>query len=129
MEKAAEIIGALRDAGIKHVAFKPGSVNGIQQVVAIAATNPDYPHHAMDRWSHRQSSFMRRFPPAIKMSASEAARTVNLPSRPHGHGAFDAVKSISTVGSLHGTWHVLTLDPQEDDEYAYDEEEEEYQRG
>ena len=42
-EKAAEIIGALRDAGIKHVAFKPGSVEGIRQVVAIAATNPDYP--------------------------------------------------------------------------------------
>lgn len=42
-EKAAEIIGALRDAGTKHVAFKPGSVEGIRQVVAIAATNPDYP--------------------------------------------------------------------------------------
>ena len=42
-EKAAEIIGALHDAGIKHVAFKPGSVEGIRQVVAIAATNPDYP--------------------------------------------------------------------------------------
>ena len=42
-EKAAEIIGALQDAGIKHVAFKPGSVDGIHQVVAIAATNPDCP--------------------------------------------------------------------------------------
>ena len=42
-ETAAEIIGALRDAGIKHVAFKPGSVEGIRQVVAIAVTNPDYP--------------------------------------------------------------------------------------
>jgi fatty acid synthase subunit alpha len=42
-EKAAEVIGALRDAGIKHAAFKPGSVDGIRQVIAIAATNPDYP--------------------------------------------------------------------------------------
>ncbi|RDX57079.1 fatty acid synthase [Lentinus brumalis] len=42
-EKAAEIIGALRTAGIKHVSFKPGSVDGIRQVVNIAAANPDFP--------------------------------------------------------------------------------------
>ena len=42
-EKAAEIIDALRVAGIKHVAFKPGSVDGIRQVVNIAAANPDFP--------------------------------------------------------------------------------------
>lgn len=42
-EKAAEIIGALRTAGIKHVGFKPGSVDGIRQVVNIAAANPDFP--------------------------------------------------------------------------------------
>ncbi|KAG9047855.1 3-oxoacyl-[acyl-carrier-protein] synthase [Tulasnella sp. UAMH 9824] len=42
-EKAAEIIEALRSAGIKHVAFKPGSVDGIRQVVTIAAANPDFP--------------------------------------------------------------------------------------
>lgn len=42
-DKAAEIIGALRDAGIKHVAFKPWSVDGIRQVVSIAAINPDFP--------------------------------------------------------------------------------------
>ena len=59
-EKAAEIIGALRDAGIKHVAFKPGSVDGIRQVAAIAATNPDYPIiFAMD-W---RPPFVRRLPP------------------------------------------------------------------
>ncbi|KAG8961241.1 3-oxoacyl-[acyl-carrier-protein] synthase [Tulasnella sp. 425] len=42
-EKAAEIIDALRAAGIKHVAFKPGSIDGIRQVVTIAAANPDFP--------------------------------------------------------------------------------------
>ncbi|EIW51495.1 uncharacterized protein TRAVEDRAFT_41081 [Trametes versicolor FP-101664 SS1] len=42
-EKAAEIIDALRAAGIKHVLFKPGSVDGICQVVNIAAANPDFP--------------------------------------------------------------------------------------
>ncbi|KAG6910835.1 hypothetical protein DXG01_007150 [Tephrocybe rancida] len=42
-EKAAEIIEALKAAGIKHVAFKPGSVDGIRQVVNIAAANPDFP--------------------------------------------------------------------------------------
>ncbi|KAF7311009.1 Fatty acid synthase [Mycena chlorophos] len=42
-EKVAEIIGGLRAVGIRHVAFKPGSVNGIRQVVAIAASNSDFP--------------------------------------------------------------------------------------
>jgi fatty acid synthase subunit alpha, fungi type len=42
-EKAAEIIDGLRNAGIKHVAFKPGSVDGIRQVVNIAKANPDFP--------------------------------------------------------------------------------------
>ena len=41
-EKAAEIIEGLRNAGIKHVAFKPGSVDGIRQVVDIAASNMDF---------------------------------------------------------------------------------------
>ena len=42
-EKAAEIIEGLRAAGIKHVAFKPGSTEGIRQVVNIARANPDFP--------------------------------------------------------------------------------------
>ncbi|PLW22785.1 hypothetical protein PCANC_25950 [Puccinia coronata f. sp. avenae] len=42
-EKAKEIIDGLRDAGIKHVSFKPGSVDGIRQVINIAAANPDFP--------------------------------------------------------------------------------------
>ncbi|KAJ6624064.1 fatty acid synthase [Mycena sp. CBHHK59/15] len=42
-EKAAEIIEGLQSAGIRHVAFKPGSVEGIRQVVNIAAANPDFP--------------------------------------------------------------------------------------
>ncbi|KAL0065236.1 fatty acid synthase alpha subunit Lsd1 [Marasmius tenuissimus] len=42
-EKAVEIIDGLRNAGIKHVSFKPGSVEGIRQVVSIAAANPDFP--------------------------------------------------------------------------------------
>ena len=42
-EKAANIISTLHMAGIKHVAFKPGSIEGIRQVVAIVATNPDFP--------------------------------------------------------------------------------------
>jgi len=42
-EKAAEIIDGLRKAGIRHVSFKPGSVDGIRQVVNIAKFNPDFP--------------------------------------------------------------------------------------
>jgi fatty acid synthase subunit alpha len=42
-EKAVEIIDGLKAAGIRHVAFKPGSVDGIRQVVNIAAANPGFP--------------------------------------------------------------------------------------
>ncbi|OAV94208.1 hypothetical protein PTTG_27068 [Puccinia triticina 1-1 BBBD Race 1] len=42
-EKAKEIIDGLREAGLKHVSFKPGSVDGIRQVVQIAAAHPDFP--------------------------------------------------------------------------------------
>lgn len=42
-EKAVEIIDGLKAAGIRHVAFKPGSIDGIRQVVNIAAANPDFP--------------------------------------------------------------------------------------
>ena len=42
-KKAIEIIDGLKAAGIKHVAFKPGSVKGIHQVISIIAANPDYP--------------------------------------------------------------------------------------
>ncbi|EAU85370.1 fatty acid synthetase alpha subunit [Coprinopsis cinerea okayama7 len=42
-EKAVEIIDGLKNAGIKHVSFKPGSVDGIRQVINIAAANPDFP--------------------------------------------------------------------------------------
>ncbi|KAH7106327.1 fatty acid synthase [Auriculariales sp. MPI-PUGE-AT-0066] len=43
IEKAGEIIDGLRSAGIRHVSFKPGSVDGIRQVVNIAAAHPDFP--------------------------------------------------------------------------------------
>jgi fatty acid synthase subunit alpha len=42
-EKAAEIIEGLKASGIRHISFKPGSIEGIRQVVAIAAAHPDYP--------------------------------------------------------------------------------------
>jgi fatty acid synthase subunit alpha len=42
-EKATEILDSLRAANIKHVSFKPGSVEGLRQVANIAASNPDFP--------------------------------------------------------------------------------------
>ncbi|KAE8228240.1 hypothetical protein CF326_g6836 [Tilletia indica] len=42
-ENAKNSIAGLRDAGIEHVAFKPGSADGIRQVCGIAAANPDFP--------------------------------------------------------------------------------------
>lgn len=52
-EKAVHIIEGLKIAGIKHVAFKPGSIDGIRQVVNIAATNPDYP--IILQWTGRRA--------------------------------------------------------------------------
>jgi fatty acid synthase subunit alpha len=49
-EKAAEIIAGLKAAGIRHVSFKPGSVEGIRRVVSIAAANPDFPRHPSVDW-------------------------------------------------------------------------------
>ncbi|KAF5368157.1 hypothetical protein D9615_010208 [Tricholomella constricta] len=42
-EKADDIIDDLKRTGINHVAFKPASVNGIRQVINIAAFNADFP--------------------------------------------------------------------------------------
>lgn len=43
LENANDIISALMAAGIRHVSFKPGSVDGILQVVTIAKHNPNCP--------------------------------------------------------------------------------------
>ncbi|KAJ1953984.1 fatty acid synthase alpha subunit Lsd1, partial [Linderina pennispora] len=43
VDVANSIIAELRDAGIRHVAFKPGSVATILQTLAIARANPDFP--------------------------------------------------------------------------------------
>lgn len=67
--------------------------------------------------------------PTIKMSASEAARTVDLDNGTVTSAwSFDTIKSISTIGSMRDVRHVLALDPQEEDEDDYDDEEEEYQQ-
>lgn len=43
LEEAVQIISDLRDAGIEHVAFKPGTVAQIRSVVRIANEVPTYP--------------------------------------------------------------------------------------
>ena len=40
LEKATEIISALREAGLQHIGFKPGSIDSIHQVIEIARANP-----------------------------------------------------------------------------------------
>jgi enoyl reductase-like protein len=42
-ENASKILTDLQAAGLKHVSFKPGSVEGIRQVINIAAANPSFP--------------------------------------------------------------------------------------
>ena len=40
---ADDVISKLKSAGIRHISFKPGSVDGIRRVVSIAKHNPDMP--------------------------------------------------------------------------------------
>ncbi|KAJ9080881.1 fatty acid synthase alpha subunit Lsd1 [Entomophthora muscae] len=40
---ANDVVAQIQAAGLKHIAFKPGSVSAIRQVVAIAAKNPTFP--------------------------------------------------------------------------------------
>lgn len=40
LEKSAEVIDSLERAGIRHVAFKPGSIAAIRLVCEIAAAHP-----------------------------------------------------------------------------------------
>ncbi|KAJ3096841.1 3-oxoacyl-[acyl-carrier-protein] synthase [Phlyctochytrium planicorne] len=43
LDVANEVVANLKSAGLKHVAFKPGSVDTIRRVIAIAKANPDMP--------------------------------------------------------------------------------------
>ncbi|ORY41089.1 fatty acid synthase [Rhizoclosmatium globosum] len=43
LDVADEVVGNLKKAGIRHVAFKPGSVEDIRRVISIAKNAPDMP--------------------------------------------------------------------------------------
>jgi fatty acid synthase subunit alpha, fungi type len=43
LETANEIVSNLKAAGLRHVAFKPGSVEMIRRVIAIAKASPEMP--------------------------------------------------------------------------------------
>ncbi|KAK9765807.1 fatty acid synthase alpha subunit Lsd1 [Basidiobolus ranarum] len=43
LDNANEIIANLKDAGLRHISFKPGATAAIRSVIAIAAANPDMP--------------------------------------------------------------------------------------
>jgi len=43
LENANDIIGQLKSVGIRHVGFKPSSIDSIRQVITIAESNPDVP--------------------------------------------------------------------------------------
>lgn len=42
-DKAQELLTSLKQAGLRHVSFKPGSLDGIKQVCKIAQQNPGFP--------------------------------------------------------------------------------------
>lgn len=43
LENANEIVQSLHNSGIRHISFKPGSIDSIYQVIAIAKSNPKVP--------------------------------------------------------------------------------------
>lgn len=47
--KGVEIVSALQSAGLRYVAFKPGSLDAIHRVIAIAEAVPDFP--VMVQWT------------------------------------------------------------------------------
>eukprot|EP01114_Cavostelium_apophysatum_P006579 TRINITY_DN1795_c0_g1_i2.p1 TRINITY_DN1795_c0_g1~~TRINITY_DN1795_c0_g1_i2.p1 ORF type:complete len:3793 (+),score=1033.24 TRINITY_DN1795_c0_g1_i2:910-11379(+) len=49
LEKASEIIQGMKEAGLRFLGFKPGSVSAIKQVVQIAKHNPNF--HIMLQWT------------------------------------------------------------------------------
>lgn len=83
MEAAAEIIGALSATGIKHVAFRPGSVHVIRQVVNIAAPLPNFP--IMLQWTgaraggpHSYEDYINLSSPPTPPSANSKASLLSL---------------------------------------------------
>eukprot|EP01134_Creolimax_fragrantissima_P001062 CFRG1062T1 len=72
IDNATEIIESCREAGIRHVSFKPGSVSAINEVVAIAERNPDMP--IMLQWTGGRAgghhSFEDFHQPILKTYAS-----------------------------------------------------------
>ncbi|KAI6097498.1 hypothetical protein F5141DRAFT_1220066 [Pisolithus sp. B1] len=89
-EKAAEIIDGLRSAGIKHVSFKPGSVEGIRQVVNIAAANPDFPiilqwtggraggHHSYEDFHMPTKSMVSAFLRGAALICQNQQKTIDI---------------------------------------------------
>ncbi|RDW58716.1 fatty acid synthase subunit beta [Coleophoma cylindrospora] len=75
----------IRELGLKHIAFKPGSFDGIQSVLKIAEANPDFPvilqwtggrgggHHSYEDFHHsilRAYSAIRRHSNVILVAGS-----------------------------------------------------------
>ena len=86
-EKAAEIITGLKDAGVHHVAFKPNSVDGIRQVVNIAAAHPDKFTVIMQWTGGRpvvttslRTSINRSLRPTLPFVSSQTLRSLLVPA-------------------------------------------------
>ena len=99
-EKAVEIIDGLKAAGILHVAFKPGSVDGIRQVVNIAVPNPDFP--IILQWTGGRAGGHHSFED-FHQPILAAYRTI------HQHENISSVAG-SGFGSADDVWEYLTGD-------------------
>jgi fatty acid synthase subunit alpha, fungi type len=98
-KKAAEIISGLKSVGIRHVAFKPGSVDRIHQVVNIAAANPDFD---IMQWTGGRAGghhSFEDFHQPILATYSSIRRHDNI-----------ALVAGSGFGGLDDTWPYLTGD-------------------
>jgi fatty acid synthase subunit alpha, fungi type len=78
-KKTVEIIDGLRSVGIHHVSFKPGSVDGIQQVINIATASPDFPIIMQWTGSHASGHYScKDFHQPIPSASSKIRQHANL---------------------------------------------------
>jgi fatty acid synthase subunit beta len=101
LEKATEILTALKESGMRYVAFKPGSVGAIKDVVRIAKENKDM--MILVQWTGGRAgghhSFEDLYEPIIETYASLRRQSNIVLIVGGGFGGYE-----ESVEWLKGTW-------------------------
>ncbi|KAF8309351.1 Pkinase-domain-containing protein [Clavulina sp. PMI_390] len=83
-------------------------------------------------WQSRREELKKSQPGAtatIKLSAAEAARTVDLANASISSAwSFDTMRSMSSLGSVRDVRHILSSDPQEEDEEGWEDDQEDIEQ-